>query len=117
MQDLPLNGRNPLQLTTLTPGTVITDVGTEATQQDNRGITVNGLRATQNNFQLDGTIYTNRFFDSVPIMPDPGCARGVHHSVLELQCGAWRGGRPGSAFDPQRRQPVARFRIRVLAQY
>ncbi len=71
MQDLPLNGRNPLQLTTLTPGTVITDVGTESGQQDNRGITVNGLRATQNNFQLDGTIYTNRFFDSVPIMPDP----------------------------------------------
>ena len=71
MQDLPLNGRNPLQLTTLTPGTVITDAGTEATQQDNRGITVNGLRATQNNFQMDGTIYTNRFFDSVPTMPSP----------------------------------------------
>ena len=31
----------------------------------------NGLRATQNNFQLDGTIYTNRFFDSVPTMPNP----------------------------------------------
>jgi len=71
MQDLPLNGRNPLQLTTLTPGTVITDVGTESGQQDNRGITVNGLRATQNNFELDGTIYTNRFFDSVPTMPSP----------------------------------------------
>jgi Carboxypeptidase regulatory-like domain len=71
MQDLPLNGRNPLQLTTLTPGTVMTDVGTEATQQDNRGIAVNGLRATMNNFQLDGTIYTNRFFDSVPTMPSP----------------------------------------------
>ncbi len=71
MQDLPLNGRNPLQLTQLTPGTVITDVGTESGQQDNRGIAVNGLRATQNNFQLDGSLYTNRFFDSVPIMPNP----------------------------------------------
>ena len=71
MQDMPLNGRNPLQLTTLLPGTVITDVGTESGQQDNRGISVNGLRATQNNFQLDGSIYTNRFFDSVPIMPHP----------------------------------------------
>jgi hypothetical protein len=29
------------------------------------------LRATQNNFQLDGTLYTNRFFDSVPTMPNP----------------------------------------------
>ena len=71
MQDLPLNGRNPLQLTTIAPGTVITDVGTESGQQDNRGITVNGLRATQNNFELDGAIYTNRFFDSVPTMPSP----------------------------------------------
>ncbi len=71
MQELPLNGRNPLQLTTLTPGTAITDVGTESGQQDNRGLSVNGLRATENNFQLDGALYTNRFFDSVPVMPNP----------------------------------------------
>jgi hypothetical protein len=71
IMDLPLNGRNALQLTTLTPGTVMTDVGTESGQQDNRGIAVNGLRTTQNNFQMDGTNYTNRFFDSVPTMPNP----------------------------------------------
>lgn len=71
MQDLPLNGRNPLQLTALTPGTVLTSVGTEASQQDNVGLSVNGLRATQDNYQLDGAIYTNRFFDSVPILPNP----------------------------------------------
>jgi hypothetical protein len=71
MQDLPLNGRNALQLTTLTPGTALTTVGTESGQQDNTGLTVNGLRATQNNFQLDGAIYNDRFFDSVPILPNP----------------------------------------------
>jgi hypothetical protein len=71
MQDLPLNGRNALQLTVLTPGTVLTNVGTESGQQDNTGLSVNGLRATQNNFLLDGTAYTNRFFDSVPTMPNP----------------------------------------------
>jgi hypothetical protein len=71
MQDLPLNGRNPLQLTTLTPGTALTTTGTEAGQQDNVGLVVNGLRATQNNFQLDGAIYNDRFFDSVPILPNP----------------------------------------------
>ena len=32
---------------------------------------MNGLRATQNNFQLDGAIYNDRFFDSVPILPNP----------------------------------------------
>ncbi len=71
MQDLPLNGRNPLQLTQLTPGTVLTTAGTESGQVDNTGLSVNGLRATQDNYQLDGAIYTDRFFDSVPILPDP----------------------------------------------
>lgn len=71
MQELPLNGRNPLQLVTLTAGAQLTDAGTITGQQDNRGLTVNGLRATQNNFRLDGGNYTNRFFGSAPIMPNP----------------------------------------------
>ncbi|HEX4029545.1 MAG TPA: carboxypeptidase regulatory-like domain-containing protein [Terracidiphilus sp.] len=71
MRDLPLNGRNPLQLTTLTAGTVLTTTGTESGQEDNTGLSVNGLRATQNTYTLDGTIYVDRFFDSVPTMPNP----------------------------------------------
>jgi hypothetical protein len=71
MRDLPLNGRNPLQLTTLTAGTVLTTTGTESGQEDNTGLSVNGLRATENTYLLDGTIYVNRFFDSVPTMPNP----------------------------------------------
>jgi hypothetical protein len=71
MRDLPLNGRNPLQLTTLTAGTVLTTTGTESGQEDNTGLSVNGLRATENTYTLDGTIYVDRFFDSVPTMPNP----------------------------------------------
>lgn len=71
MQNLPLNGRNPLQLTTLTAGTVLTTTGTESGQEDNTGLSVNGLRATENTYTLDGTIYVDRFFDSVPTMPNP----------------------------------------------
>jgi len=71
MRDLPLNGRNPLQLTLLAAGTVLTTTGTESGQEDNTGLSVNGLRATENTYTLDGTIYVNRFFDSVPIMPNP----------------------------------------------
>lgn len=71
MQELPLNQRNVIQLTSLTPGAVLTTVGTESGQQDQTGLVVNGLRATENNFQLDGAIFENRFFDSVPIMPSP----------------------------------------------
>jgi hypothetical protein len=75
MVDLPLNQRNPLQLTSLTPGAVLTTVGTESGQQDQTGLVVNGLRATENNFQLDGAVYENRFFDSVPILPSPDALR------------------------------------------
>lgn len=71
MRDLPLNGRNPLQLTTLTAGAVLTTTGTESGQEDNTGLSVNGLRATENTYTLDGTTYVNRFFDSVPTMPNP----------------------------------------------
>jgi len=71
ISELPLNGRNALQLTTLTPGTALTNVGTEAGQQDNTGLAVNGLRATQSTYLLDNAIYNNRFFDSVPTLPNP----------------------------------------------
>jgi hypothetical protein len=71
MQDLPLNQRNPIQLTSLTPGAVLTSSGTESGQQDQTGISVNGLRATENNIQLDGSLYENRFLDSVPTLPSP----------------------------------------------
>ena len=71
VQELPLNGRNPLQLVALTAGASITDAGTVAGQQDNRGISVNGLRTTQNNVRLDGSNYNNRFFGSAPVLPNP----------------------------------------------
>jgi hypothetical protein len=71
VQDLPLNGRNPLQLVALTAGAAVTDAGTVTGQQDNRGVSVNGLRTTQNNFRLDGSNYNNRFFGSAPVLPNP----------------------------------------------
>lgn len=72
MQELPLNGRNPLQLVVLTAGAVNSD--TESAwrgQTDNVWVSVNGLRATQNNFTLDGANYTNRFFGTAPTLPNP----------------------------------------------
>ena len=73
VQDLPLNGRNPLQLVALTAGANISNSGTIGVQgqQDNAGISVNGLRPTQNNWRLDGSNYNNRFFGSAPVLPNP----------------------------------------------
>jgi hypothetical protein len=90
IQSLPLNGRNALQLTVLTPGTALTSVGTESGQQDNVGLTVNGLRATQNNIQLDGALYNDRFFDSVPILPNPDALQ--EFTIQSSNYGAQYGG-------------------------
>ena len=74
MSDLPLNGRNAFELSELTPGAIATDAGVgsgNGQQQDNTGLAVNGLRPTENNWQLDGGSYTNRNFGSAPTLPNP----------------------------------------------
>jgi len=71
MQELPLNGRNPLQLVVLTPGAQMTTLNVTTGQQDNDGVSVNGARATDNNFRLDGGNYTNTWFGSAPVLPNP----------------------------------------------
>lgn len=70
-RDLPLNGRNPLQLVVLTPGARISEVGTLGNQEENPGVTTNGLRTIDNNFQLDGVSYVNRQWDTPPLLPSP----------------------------------------------
>lgn len=71
IRQLPLNGRNPLQLVTLTPGTFLTYTGTEGNQQENQGVTTNGLRAPDNNYVLDGMEFINREWDGPPALPNP----------------------------------------------
>ena len=71
MMDLPLNGRNTFDLAVLTPGSVNTDAGTVPGQQDNTGLSVNGLSTLSNNWVLDGSSYTNRQFGSAPSLPNP----------------------------------------------
>ncbi len=70
-RELPLNGRNPLQLVVLTPGASLSGVGTQGNQQENSGVTTNGLRTIDNTYELDGSLYVNRMFNSAPILPNP----------------------------------------------
>jgi len=70
-RELPLNGRNPLQLVVLTPGARLSNVGTLGDQEENPGVTTNGLRTIDNNFQMDGISYLNRQWDTPPLLPNP----------------------------------------------
>lgn len=74
MRDLPLNGRNPLQLTYLTPGTISTqnqNEGEVGWQGANLQLAVDGNRGTDNNFELDGVSFTDLNGGTAPILPNP----------------------------------------------
>ena len=70
MTDLPLNGRNPLQLVTLTPGAVNTGSG-NSFQAANGQFAVNGNRGTDNGYTLDGVSYSDPHFGTAPVLPSP----------------------------------------------
>jgi outer membrane receptor protein involved in Fe transport len=52
MQELPLNGRNPVQLAQLSAGVTVSEPG--ARDEQGYGFSANGARSLQNNFLLDG---------------------------------------------------------------
>lgn len=70
MEDLPLNGRNPLTLVLLVPGT-ISQGDSASFQSANPRVTVNGNRGTDNGYRLDGVFFTDTHFGTAPILPSP----------------------------------------------
>ena len=92
-RELPLNGRNALQLVVLTAGTQVSGSGTEGNQQENIGLSTNGLRTIDNNYELDGALYINREFDSAPVLPGPDAlqeftVKSANYSATESGAGA-----------------------------
>ena len=69
MENLPLNGRNPLQLVLLAPGAIAT--GGVNWQSANQGVAVNGNRGTDNGYLLDGVSYIDPHFGTAPVLPSP----------------------------------------------
>jgi outer membrane receptor protein involved in Fe transport len=66
---LPLNGRNPLQLQLLVPGVVPSVGGTNLAQ--NTTITMNGARGTSNNYLLDGGDNNDPQVSVAALVPNP----------------------------------------------
>ncbi|MGH9469474.1 MAG: carboxypeptidase regulatory-like domain-containing protein, partial [Terriglobia bacterium] len=74
MRDMPLNGRNPLQLVFLTTGAINMNGqngGSLSFQTANTQVAVNGNRGTDNGYELDGVNYTDVHFGTAPVLPDP----------------------------------------------
>jgi len=91
MRELPLNGRNALQLVLLTPGTVAT--GGSSFQSANEQIEVNGMRGSDNNYTLDGSSYTDPHYGTAAILPNPDAleeftVKSSNFSAAEAGAGA-----------------------------
>ncbi|MDZ7637014.1 MAG: carboxypeptidase regulatory-like domain-containing protein [Bryobacterales bacterium] len=89
--ELPLNGRNPLQLQYLVPG-----VGGIAGQgqAQNASVSINGSRTNANNYQLDGGDNHDPYFNTPSVFPSPDALD--EFSVQTNAYGADRGRNAGA---------------------
>ena len=81
MVDLPLNGRSPLDLQLIMPGTAVDVVGVGHAQSQNDGLVVNGNRAASNYYLLDGVNFINAFQATAPVFPAPDA---LHEFTMQL---------------------------------
>jgi outer membrane receptor protein involved in Fe transport len=89
--ELPLNGRNPLQLQFLVAGA---GVRTGQGQAQNGGVSINGSRDNSNNYQLDGGDNHDPYFNSPAIFPSPDALE--EFSIQTNAYGADRGRNAGA---------------------
>jgi hypothetical protein len=89
--ELPLNGRNPLQLQLLVAG-----VGgrTGQGQAQNESVSINGSRTNSNNYQLDGGDNHDPYFNTPAIFPSPDALE--EFSIQTNAYGADRGRNAGA---------------------
>ena len=68
--ELPLNGRNPLQLQYLVAGSSAS-TDPSGGQGENTSVSINGMRANSNNYSLDGADNQDPFFNTPSVFPNP----------------------------------------------
>lgn len=92
---LPLNGRNYLQLGLLQPG--VTPITTNLAKSGSaaaadQGFAVNGLRTQANVFLIDGALNTDLFFTSSNLKPPPDAIQEFKILTNSYQPEFWGGG-------------------------
>jgi hypothetical protein len=89
--ELPLNGRNPLELQYLVAGS---GARTAKDQAQNGGVSINGSRPNSNNYQLDNGDNHDPYFNSPSIFPSPDALE--EFSIQTNSYGADRGRNAGA---------------------
>jgi hypothetical protein len=69
--ELPLNGRNPLQLQYAVGGSSGLTDPSGGQALNNQSVSINGMRANSNNYSLDGADNQDPFFNTPSVFPNP----------------------------------------------
>ncbi|RRA49147.1 TonB-dependent receptor [Acidipila sp. EB88] len=92
--DLPLNGRDPLQLQNIMPGVTYDTNNVSHGQGQHEGIVVNGNRPGSNYYLLDGVDMTDAYLSTAPVFPAPDALQefDIQTSNFTAQYGRSSGG-------------------------
>ncbi len=94
IEELPLNGRNPLQLQYLVAGVGVHQPGGGG-QAENQAVAINGSRSNSNNYTLDGADNSDPFFNTASVFPSPDALQ--EFSIQTSSYGADKGGNAGAS--------------------
>lgn len=94
IEDLPLNGRDPLQLQYIMPGVSYDNNNVSHGQGQHEGVVVNGNRPGSNYFLFDGVDMTDSYLSTAPVFPAPDALQefDIQTSNFTSQYGRSSGG-------------------------
>jgi hypothetical protein len=92
--DLPLNGRDTLQLQYIMPGVSYDNNNVSHGQGQHEGVVVNGNRPGSNYYLLDGVDMTDAYLSTAPVFPSPDALQefDIQTSNFTAQYGRSSGG-------------------------
>jgi len=94
VEDLPLNGRDTLQLQFIMPGVSYDNDNVSHGQGQHEGVVVNGNRPGSNYYLLDGVDMTDSYLSTAPVFPAPDALQefDIQTSNFTAQYGRSSGG-------------------------